>query len=63
MPAASAQTHCAFRRHEESAKYIELFKQYEKKPADMIKQSTATDYLAQVRVRLKWGGGVADVRD
>lgn len=35
--------------HREAARYIETYKAYEHKPADLIKQRVAEDHYSQVR--------------
>lgn len=36
---------------EEAGQYLETYKTYEEKPADMIKDRTESDFLSQVKIK------------
>lgn len=41
---------CVFESPEEAGRYLETYKSYEKKPADLLKEQVEKDYLSKVRV-------------
>lgn len=40
---------CVFLSPEEAGRYLETYKSYEKKPADLLKEQVEKDYLSKVR--------------